>query len=86
MDAEMADVVITLHEVWVDKIDEALLRLAEVGLDVTNVDRSTGVVEGSLDVARMPSIQALEMVAYIRKVIEYDVNYPPGDPRDRDGR
>ena len=85
MDAEMADVVITIHELWVDKIDEAAHRLAEIGLDVQTIDRTAGVIQGSIDLLYFAALQALEPVSYVRKVIEYGVNFPPGDPRDRDG-
>jgi hypothetical protein len=86
MDAEMADVMITIHEQWADKIDEAALRMQEIGLDVTNIDRANGVIEGSLEIHALKSIEKFEAVAYVRKTFEYDVNYPPGDPRDRDGK
>jgi hypothetical protein len=86
MDAEMADVLITLHEAWAEKLDEAVERMQTLGLDVTSVDRLQGLVEGSVEVHVLPSIQRLESVAYVRKTLEYGANFPPGDPRDRDGR
>ena len=86
MDAEMTDVVITIHELWVEKIDEAALRLAEIGLDVQQIDRGNGVVQGSINTLQFAGLQALEAVAYVRRVYEYSVNFPPGDPRDRDGK
>ncbi len=86
MDAEIADVVITIQEVWVDKIDEAAQRLVEIGLEIRVIDRTSGVVEGSIDLLYFAALQALDPVAYVRKVMQYDVNFPPGDPRDRDGR
>lgn len=86
MDAEMTDVVITIHEQWVDKIDEAAHRLSEIGMDVQTIDRAAGVIEGSIDRLYLAGLQSLDAVAYVRKVMEYGVNFPPGDPRDHDGR
>lgn len=85
MDSEMADVVVTIHDAWADKIDEAVQHMAEIGLNVTDIDRDNGVVEGSAEVHVLPSLQRLDAVAYVRKTLEYGVNFPPGDPRDRDG-
>lgn len=86
MDAEMADIVVTLTEAWAEKIDEAVERMQTLGLDVTSIDRAAGVVEGAIDLHHLHAIQKLESVSYVRKMLEYGANYPPGDPRDRDGK
>ncbi len=82
----MADIVVTLREAWAEKIDEAVEQMQTLGMDVTSIDREAGVVEGAVEVHDLDAIQRMESVAYVRKNFEYDVNYPPGDPRDRDGR
>jgi hypothetical protein len=43
------------------------------------------VVEGTIDASLVHDLEKLDCVEYVRTVFTYNANYPPGDPRDRDG-
>src|SRR5207247_252087 len=63
----------------------AVEKLKTVGMESRSADDDTSVVEGSIDSCRLEELEKLDCVDYVRKVFSYDANYPPGDPRDRDG-
>jgi hypothetical protein len=43
------------------------------------------VVEGAVEASKVHDLEKLDCVKYVRTVFTYHANYPPGDPRDRDG-
>ena len=63
-----------------------LERLKAAGLEVSRVDDDLSVVEGTIEASRTHDLQKIECVRYVRSVFTYLADYPPGDPRDRDGQ
>lgn len=84
-DAEVADIVVCLTAAYADRLDEAIARLKQTGMDVFSADDSNSVVEGVIDTDRLGELNKLDCVSYVRTVFVYVADYPPGDPRDRDG-
>jgi hypothetical protein len=84
-DGNITDVVVVLDKRWENDLTGAVALLKSCGLEVCSADDDTSVVEGQIDTCRVHDLEKLDCVDYVRKVMSYDVNYPPGDPRDRDG-
>lgn len=85
MDARISDVMVTLDKKYHGKFNDVLAQLKKTGLDITSADNDNGVVEGTIDVVRVRDLEKLDSVDYVRTVFTYDADFPPGDPRDRDG-
>ena len=85
MDARISDVIVTLDKRWEDKLSDAVTQLKNAGLDVRDADDDNSVVEGTIDVGKVHGLEKLDCVDYVRTIFTYDADYPPGDPRDRDG-
>jgi hypothetical protein len=86
MDAYMSEIVAVIDDKHCDDIDEIVGRLKKAGVEVSNINRSEGVIEGLVDASKVKEIDDLTGVDYVRTVFTYAANYPPGDPRDRDGQ
>jgi hypothetical protein len=84
-DAQITDITITLKKAFEDRLHDALEMLKAAGLDVSNADDDTSVIEGSVEISRLTIVEGLECVEYVRRVMTYNVDYPAGDPRDRNG-
>lgn len=84
-DAEMTDVVIVFDCKGKEPIEDAVRRLRELGMEVCEVNADEGVVEGNIDSTKVPELKTLPGVCYVRSVFSYVADYPPGDPRDKDG-
>ncbi|HEY8665763.1 MAG TPA: hypothetical protein VIL86_03815 [Tepidisphaeraceae bacterium] len=84
-DAEICDIVVIIDEAWKDKTGEAVEELKKAGMQVSEWDDDTGVVEGSADAAHIHTFEKMPCVDYVRKIFCYFADYPPGDPRDKDG-
>ena len=84
-DANISDVVVVLDKRWEEKLPEAVDNLKKCGMEVRDADDDNSVVEGSIETYKVHDLEKLDCVDYVRKVFSYDANYPPGDPRDRDG-
>ncbi|MBV8780000.1 MAG: hypothetical protein JO353_01255 [Phycisphaerae bacterium] len=80
--SEIVAVVDAEHTPAIDKIVE---QMKTIGVDVGNINQGEGVVEGTVESEKVRQIDALPGVEYVRTVFTYAANYPPGDPRDRDG-
>lgn len=74
-----------LDAAYADRLGEAISQLEQVGLQVSVADDDHSVVQGVIDAANLAALEALPCVDYVRRVFTYDANFPPGDPRDRDG-
>ena len=85
MDATFSDVVVILSAGYEDRLGEAVALLQQIGMEVSNADDDHSVIEGVIDVTKLKELEALPCVDYVRRVFTYDANFPPGDPRDRDG-
>ena len=84
-DAYFSDVVVMLEELSTEQTHEVVERLKAAGLEVSRVDDELSVVEGTIDAHRAHDLKHVAHVRYVRSVFTYLANYPPGDPRDRDG-
>ena len=85
MDAMMAEVVVVLDKRYEDKLKECVVSMQGLGLEVINADDDNNVVEGTINAFRVHELEKLDCVDYVRKVLTWEANYPPGDPRDVDG-
>jgi hypothetical protein len=85
VDANISDIVVVLDKRWEDKLADALVVLKEHGMEVRDADDDNNVVEGTIESYKLHELEKLDCVDYVRRVFSYDANYPPGDPRDRDG-
>ena len=83
-DAELSDVIVVLVDEPGMTTQDAAKKLAELGLMVTDVDEANGVVEGTIETAKIAQLKKLEFVKYVRDVFDYVADYPPGDPRNLD--
>jgi hypothetical protein len=85
MDARVSDIIVTLDKKYEDRLNDAVNTLKKAGVDVRDADDDNSVVEGTIDAGKVRGLEKLDCVDYVRTVFTYDANYPPGDPRDRDG-
>ena len=85
-DAYLSDVVVVITDDAGQKIDETVDRLKSEGLEVQNVNKDQGVIEGCCPVSKVKTLDHLPGVSYVRSVFTYIADYPPGDPRDLDGQ
>ena len=83
-DADITDVVVVL-DCPQERMEEIVAQLKNCGLQPANVDAEERVVEGSIESPRVHDLQKVECVRYVRSVFTYTADYPPGDPRDKDG-
>ena len=83
-DAEVTEVVIVINEAYAERLNEAVTKLVAVGLEVFSTDEDEGVVNGSIESYKLPDLQKVEVVNYVRSVQTYIADYPVGDARDRD--
>jgi hypothetical protein len=83
-DAELSDVLVVLVDGPGMTAQDAANKLRELGLAVSDVDEDDGVVQGTIETARIKSLKQLEFVKYVRNVFNYIADYPTGDPRNFD--
>jgi len=83
-DAEIADVVLVLDCQGQEAVDEAMGRLKALGLEVVDANPEEGVIEGSIDAAKVHELKGVPGVSYVRSVFTYTADFPKGDPRDKD--
>ena len=84
-DAELTEVVVVLDDLDTDHTGQVVQRLQAAGLEVWKVDDDQSLVEGAIDAGKVHDLKQVEHVRYVRSVLTYTVDYPPGDPRDKDG-
>ena len=85
MDAIISDIVVVLDKAFEERLPDAVSMLKSCGMEVRSADDDKSVVEGTIDECRVHDLEKLDCVDYVRKVFTYYANFPPGDPRDRDG-
>ena len=85
MDANISEIVVVLDKAFEDNLSGAVEQLTALGMQIESADDDNSVIEGCIDSLQLAELQKLACVDYIRRVFSYDANYPPGDPRDRDG-
>jgi hypothetical protein len=85
-DAYLSDVVVMLEDLTDDQTMRVVDLLKAAGLEVSRVDNDQSVVEGTIEASKAHDLNHVPSVRYVRTVFTYEANFPPGDPRDRDGR
>lgn len=85
-DAEISDVVVVLQDIEEQRAKEVIEQLKTAGLQVSSIDNDTGTIEGSVDAGKVGELKKIKGVSYVRSVMTYTADYPPGDPRDLDGK
>ena len=85
MDANISEIVVVLDKAFENDLAGAIEQLKKCGMEVCSANDDTSVVEGQINSEHLHTLEKLPCVDYVRKVFSYDANYPPGDPRDRDG-
>ena len=85
MDAQMSDIVVVLDKAWENDLPGALAKLKQSGMHVASADDDKSVIEGQIETHKVHDLERLDCVDYVRKVFTWNANYPPEDPRDRDG-
>ena len=74
----MTDVVVVFDESANGKIDDLVEELKKAGVDIDEVDNANGCVEGSIETAKVKSLEKLPHVKYVRGVFNY-LDEPEGD-------
>jgi len=83
-DAEITEVVVVIHESYADRLGEAATKLTAFGVEVFSTDEDEGIVNGAIETFKLPELEKLEFVNYVRSVMTYIADYPAGDPRNKD--
>ena len=83
-DAYMSDVTVVLDKRWENDLAGAVKILEAAGLAVRSADDDNGVVEGTIEHAKVHDLQKLDAVDYVRTTFSWIADYPAGDPRDLD--
>ena len=82
----MSDVVVVLEELDDAQTLEIVKLLEAQGMTVSNINHSESIVEGCIVALKAHGLKHVAKVRYVRNVMTYTVDYPPGDPRDLDGK
>jgi|HubBroStandDraft_1064217.scaffolds.fasta_scaffold518731_2 hypothetical protein len=83
--AEITEVVIVLNNAYENRMAEAVEKLKAAGMEVDSTDEENDVVNGTIESYKLDALRKLDCVNYIRTVMTYIADYPPGDPRNKDG-
>ena len=81
----MTEVIVVLDELDDEQTVCVVEMLKAVGLEVFKVDNDESVVDGTIESNKVRSLKDVEKVRFVRSILTYTVDYPPGDPRDQDG-
>jgi hypothetical protein len=82
-DMEVSEIVVVVDENG-STLEVLVKLLQENGVAVTDTDADNGVVEGTVEAAKVKSIEKLPGVKYVRNVFTYVADFPVGDPRNQD--
>ena len=85
MDCYVSDIIAVVDERHSDELEKIVEQLKAAGVEISNVNDDEHVVEGTVDSEKLKAVGKVPGVEYVRTVFTYAANYPPGDPRDRDG-
>jgi hypothetical protein len=86
MDAYVSEIIAVVDEEHSGDLNKIVEQLKKAGVDVSRVNQEECVVEGNVESYKLKDLEKLPGVDYIRTVFTYAANYPPGDPRDKDGQ
>lgn len=81
----MTEVLVVLDELDDTQTARVVDLLKAKGLEVFKVDNDESVVDGTIEADKVKSLKDVESVRFVRSILTYTVDYPPGDPRDKDG-
>ena len=84
-DAEITEILVVISEKYGDRLAEAACLLNAAGLEILSTDEEEGIVGGTIESYKLPTLQTLECVNYVRTVLTYIADFATGDPRDLDG-
>ena len=85
MDAAFAEIVVIVDVAYEERLPEAVAMLEQAGMTVSSADDENSVINGQVELSKRHALEQLRCVEYVRTVFTYHANFPPGDPRDRDG-
>ena len=85
MDCSITELIVILDKNWENDLAGAAKCLSDAGMRITRADDDNSVIEGDINTENLHALEKLPCVDYVRKVFTYNANFPPGDPRDRDG-
>ena len=85
MDANISDIIVMLDRAYENRLNDVVAMLTNAGMEISNAYDDNSVVEGCITSDKLHALERLDCVDYVRRIFSYDANYPPGDPRDRDG-
>lgn len=83
-DAYISDIIVVVAESPENPFDKVLGQVKQMGMQVESAKEDEGVIEGTVDAAKVKAIDDLPGVEYVRSIFTYIADYPPGDPRDQD--
>jgi predicted Fe-Mo cluster-binding NifX family protein len=84
-DAEITEIIVVINKAGENYMDEAVEKLKAAGVEIFSTDEENDVVEGAVESVLLTEIEKIPGVSYVRSVETYIADYPPGDPRDKDG-
>jgi hypothetical protein len=84
-DAEITEIVVILNKDCEGEVLGMVEKLRAVGMDVFSTDEENKVIQGTVESCKVVDIQTTKGVNFVRSVLTYIADYPPGDPRDKDG-
>lgn len=84
-DAEITEVVVVLSTHYENRMAEAVEILKAAGMEIDSTDDDNDVINGEIESCKLDLLRKIECVNYIRTVMTYIADYPPGDPRNKDG-
>jgi hypothetical protein len=84
-DAEITEVVVVLSTHYENRMAEAVEILKAAGMEIDSADDDNDVINGEIESCKLDDLRKIECVNYIRTVMTYIADYPPGDPRNKDG-
>jgi hypothetical protein len=85
MDAYVSEIIAVVDDKHSNDLNKVVEQLKSAGVDVSNVNNDECVIEGTVESQKLKEVAKVPGVEYVRTVFTYAANYPPGDPRDRDG-
>jgi ABC-type phosphonate transport system ATPase subunit len=84
-DAEITEIVVVLATHYGNRMAEAVEKLKAAEMEIDRADDDNDIVEGTIESDKLDGLRKLDCVNYIRTVMTYIADYPPGDPRNKDG-
>ena len=85
MDCYVSEIIAVVDEKHAEDLAKIVEQLKAAGVEISNVNDNEHVVEGTVESEKLKAVGKVPGVEYVRTVFTYAANYPPGDPRDRDG-